>query len=70
MDLTTKTIQKIIILPNHLLDEVNDFIDFLIKKHDIDHFQIEDCLVEQDMGEYLENLNNYEDMLQQGKIQW
>jgi hypothetical protein len=68
--MNTQTIDKINVLPSNLLSEVNDFVDFLMLKHKIKITNEEESLAEKGMGEYLENLNNYESLLAEGKIQW
>jgi hypothetical protein len=47
-------------LPEPLIQEVNDFIDFLLTRRE----------VESDFSDYLSNLENYEDRLARGEIQW
>jgi len=70
------TIAKIRQLPESLVQEVNDFIDFLLMKHDKTrwllwiHFAEALELAESDFDEYLANLENYEDRLARGEIQW
>lgn len=70
------TIDKLRQLPEPLAEEVNDFIDFLLMKHDSIRWQlwinfsegIE--LSESDFGDYLLNLEDYENRLASGEIQW
>ncbi len=47
-------------LPEPLIQEVNDFIDFLLTRRE----------VESDFSDYLSNLQNYEDRLARGEIKW
>ena len=47
-------------LPEPLIQEVNDFVDFLLTRRE----------VESDFSDYLSNLENYEDRLARGEIQW
>lgn len=70
------TIAKIRKLPEPLAEEVSDFIDFLLMKRDSTRWQlwinfneaIE--IAESDFTEYLLNLENYENLLASGEIQW
>ncbi len=70
MSLQLQTISKLNALPKDLLIEVNDFIDFLFIKHKISKEKNDNLLAETDMRQYLENLNEYENLLAQGKIKW
>lgn len=71
-----QTIQKIEQLPDPLLQEVNDFIDFLFVKQDRTRWQLwtnfseSFALSEADISDYLDNLDKYEELLAQGAIQW
>jgi hypothetical protein len=56
------TATKIKQLPESLAEEVNDFIDFLMLKHD--------ALIEDDFCDYLKNLEDYENRLSHGEIKW
>jgi len=61
MLLRQKTIKKIKELPDNLLPELIDFLDFLLYKyHKESHY-----LAESDMADYLKNLENYETELMQ-----
>ncbi len=70
------TIDKLRQLPEPLAEEVNDFIDFILMKHDSIRWQlwinfsegIE--LSESDFGDYLFNLEDYENRLASGEIKW
>jgi hypothetical protein len=70
------TITKIQQLPESLAQEVNDFIDFLLMKHDRTrwqlwmHFTEATEVAESDFADYLSNLEDYEDHLARGEIQW
>ncbi|MCP4610661.1 MAG: DUF2281 domain-containing protein [Planctomycetes bacterium] len=70
------TIAKIQQLPESLVQEVSDFVDFLLMKHDRTrwqlwtHFTESLDLVESDFTDYLSNLEEYEDRLARGEIQW
>ena len=70
MTLQVKTISKINSLPLDLLTEVNYYIDFLVSKHRITPKNGESNLAEIDMSHYLDNLNEYENLLAEGKIKW
>ncbi len=70
-----KTIAKINNLPDSLVEEVNDFIDYLLWKHstkDSSWLQSEECqkIAESDFSNYLSNLEDYENRLARGEIQW
>ncbi|MBW4488392.1 MAG: hypothetical protein KME12_11445 [Trichocoleus desertorum ATA4-8-CV12] len=71
-----KTIDKILQLPEPLLREVNDFVDFLRMKHDSDRWRLWEQfsettkLSESDFSDYLSNLENYEEQLANGEISW
>ena len=72
--LSTMTVQDITItkirqLPDSLVEEVNDFIDFLAYKHN-QHFSDSLEIAESDFSDYLSNLENYEEKLARGEIQW
>lgn len=70
------TIAKLHQLPEPLLQEVNDFIDFLLVKHDKTRWELwsqfaeSETLTELDFADYLSNLEDYEDQLAQGEIEW
>jgi len=75
------TIQEVAIgkvrqLPDPLAQEVNDFIDFLLIKQDASRSQLlswlteSSALVETGMGEYLQDLEDYEERLARGGVQW
>jgi Protein of unknown function (DUF2281) len=75
MTVHDKTIGKIRQLPESLVQEVSDFVDFLIWKHSskdsflwLDTESIE--LVESDFSDYLSNLEDYENRLARGEIKW
>jgi len=69
-------IEKVKTLPENILEEVNDFIDFLKiqreKKKDMWKWlkKNQEKIGESDLGDYLEGLTSYEDMLAKGKIKW
>ncbi|MGI2907366.1 DUF2281 domain-containing protein [Tolypothrix sp. VBCCA 56010] len=75
MTVHDKTIGKIRQLPESLVQEVSDFIDFLVWKHSskdsslwLDTEFLES--VESDFSDYLSNLEDYENRLARGEIQW
>lgn len=76
MTIQEQTIHKIQKLPEPLLQEVNDFIDFLSVKQDTTRWQLwtnfseSETLSEAEMSDYLGNLEMYEDRLVKGEIQW
>ena len=76
MTIHEQTISKIQQLPEPLAQEVSDFIDFLLVKQDQarwqlwTHFNETLALVETDFGDYLPNLEAYEERLASGDIQW
>ncbi|MEG4532876.1 DUF2281 domain-containing protein [Microcoleus sp. D2_18a_D3] len=53
-------------LPEPLVQEVNDFIDFLLLKYNSELPQ----LTASDFSDYLKNLEAYEEKLARGEIQW
>lgn len=70
------TIAKLQHLPEPLLEEVGDFIDFLLMRHDVaqwekwNHFVETMNMAEADVTDYLSNLEDYEDRLARGEIRW
>jgi hypothetical protein len=70
------TISKIQQLPELLVQEVSDFVDFLMTKHDSTrwqmwtHFVEAHQLTESGFVDYLTNLEDYENRLARGEIQW
>jgi len=71
-----RTVAKIQQLPEPLLQEVSDFIDFLLVKQDRPqwelwtHFRETLDVAESDFSDYLRNLETYEESLAHGDIQW
>jgi Protein of unknown function (DUF2281) len=76
MTVHDKTIGKIRQLPESLVQEVSDFIDFLLWKHSSKDsslwLQSTQSLemVESDFSDYLSNLEDYENRLARGEIKW
>jgi proline dehydrogenase len=66
MTVHDETIAKIRQLPESLVQEVNDFVEFLLMKHNRELEEI----VESDFANYLTNLENYEERLARGEIKW
>lgn len=68
------TIAKIRQLPESLVQEVNDFVDFLLMKRDNTRWQLWTQFTEgleiaaSDFSEYLTNLEDYENRLARGEI--
>lgn len=64
-------IEKVKTMPLDILEEVNDFIEFLeLKKKKKKEESVPDKLEESDFKDYLNNLTSYEDMLAKGEIKW
>jgi hypothetical protein len=76
MTIHEQTMTKIQQLPESLAQEVSDFIDFLLVKQDQKrwelwtHFNEALALAETDFGDYLQNLETYEERLARGDMQW
>ena len=76
MTIYENTIAKIQQLPEPLLQEVSDFIDFLLVKHNQTrwelwtHFHEALNLADSDFSDYLQNLETYEERLARGDIRW
>jgi hypothetical protein len=70
------TIAKVRQLPEPLVQEVIDFVDFLLVKRDSARWQLwtqfNEALeiADSDLSDYLANLEAYEDCLARGEIQW
>lgn len=69
MSVYDKTISKIRQLPEPLVQEVNNFIDFLLMKSDSTRAEALE-LAESDFSDYLLNLEEYEERLARGEIKW
>ena len=73
MTIQESAIAKLRQMPEPLLQEVIDFIDFLLLKQDADRwawFHESGSLAEAGMDEYAANLSDYEQRLERGEIQW
>jgi len=76
MNLQNKTIAQIRQMPDDLIQEVSDFIDFLVMKHEGNNWeswlQFSESLniAESDFSDYLANLEDYEERLANGEIKW
>ena len=76
MTVYERTAAKIQQLPEPLLQEVSDFIDFLLVKHDQAQWEVWTHFcealhsTESDFSDYLRNLEMYEESLARGDIQW
>lgn len=71
-----QVIEKVRVLPEDILKEVDDFIDFLeIKTRKVGNewswlARRWDKIEESDFKDYLSGLTSYEDMLAKGEIRW
>jgi len=63
------TIAKIRQLPESLVEEVNDFIDFLTLKYNQQFSDFVE-IAESDFSDYLSNLEDHEEKLARGEIKW
>ncbi len=76
MTVHEETIAKIRQLPEPLVQQVNDFIEFLLVRSDSRRaalwMQFNEALeiAESDFADYLLNLEDYEERLARGEIQW
>ena len=76
MTIYERTVAKMQRLPEPMLQEVSDFIDFLLVKHDQTHWELwthfREALdiAESDFSDYLRNLEAYEEGLARGDIRW
>jgi len=76
MTLYDTTVSKIDQLPESLVQEVSDFVDFLLMRQDSIRWQKWNqftetlTLSDADFSDYLSNLEEYEDRLARGEIQW
>ena len=75
MNIQTQTISKIGQMPEALVSEVNDYIDFLLwrdRDNQLTSLASLDSteMVESDFADYLSNLEEYETRLANGEIKW
>jgi hypothetical protein len=76
MTVYEETIAKIRQLPEPLVQQVNDFIEFLLMRSDSKRaalwMQFNEALeiAESDFTDYLPNLEDYEERLARGEIHW
>jgi hypothetical protein len=75
MNIQIQTISKIGQMPEALVREVNDYIDFLLwrDRHNRSTSDISLAstdLVKSDFSDYLSNLEEYESQLANGEIKW
>ena len=76
MSVYDETISKIRQLPESLVQEVNDFVNFLLLRSNTTRAELEPQLpeaievAESDFSDYLRNLEDYEERLARGEIQW
>jgi hypothetical protein len=70
------TIAKIQQMPESLIQEVHDFVDLLLTRSDRARWQMWQqfseslALAEADLPDYLPNLQEYEERLARGEVQW
>ena len=69
MTVHDQTIDKILQMPEFLVQEVSDFIDFLLWRHSSNLTESLE-IVKSDFSDYLPNLEDYENRLAHGKIEW
>lgn len=76
MSVYDEIISKIRQLPESLIQEVNDFVNFLLLRSNTTRAELETQLpeaievAESDFSDYLRNLEDYEKRLARGEIQW
>jgi hypothetical protein len=76
MTVYEQTAAKLQQLPEPLVQEVSDFIEFLLVKQDSQrwqlwtHFSETLSLSDSDFTDYLANLESYEERLARGEIRW
>ncbi|MFB2876210.1 DUF2281 domain-containing protein [Floridanema aerugineum] len=76
MSIKEQAIAKINQMPESLVQEVSNFIDFLLLKRSEDQWQLwleyieSKKISESDFSDYLANLEDYENRLARGEIQW
>ena len=76
MNIREEATKKINQLPDKLIPEVNILLDFLLTQENTEQWQIWEefkeslKITESDFNDYLENLEDYEERLARGEIQW
>ncbi|XWK87521.1 MAG: DUF2281 domain-containing protein [Phormidium sp.] len=76
MSIKEQAIAKINQMPESLVQEVSNFIDFLLLKRSENQWQLwleyieSKKIAESDFSDYLANLEDYENRLARGEIQW
>lgn len=76
MTLQETTFAKIHQLPDSLVKEVHDYVDFLLTRHDFERWEAMQNfmegrqIAEEGMSTYLSDLEDYETQLEQGRIKW
>lgn len=76
MTVYDSTMTKIRQLPESLVQEVNDFVEFLLMRSDSDLWQQWTQFTESldvatsDFASYLANLEDYENQLARGEVRW
>ena len=76
MNIREEAIKKINQLPDKLVPEVSILLDFLLTQENTEQWQIWEefkeslKITESDFTDYLENLEDYEERLARGEIQW
>jgi hypothetical protein len=76
MNLYEETTAKIQQLPEALVQEVKDFVEFLLLKNQEDKWRLWEEFTESqetavsDFADYLPKLEEYENLLAEGKVQW
>ena len=70
------TIAKIQRMPEPMVQEVQDYVDFLLTRRDtvrwqtVQHLSEAITLTDSDLSDYLTNLEDYEERLANGEVKW
>ena len=76
MTVYESTIAKIQQMPEPLVQEVQDYVDFLLTRSDEERWRTVQyraeamAIAESEFTDYLGNLEDYEDRLARGDVQW
>jgi len=76
MSIYDVTVTRVRQLPESLIQEVSDFVDFLLMKQDVTRWQLWNQftealeLSESGFSDYLAGLEDYKSRLARGEIQW